>query len=173
MRANHTPKLRAPRSKKSYRACTTTKRRGDSWKLNDLRALLFGHYARESKATSSPLVIEGFSRDSVKKKMQKMRKVLGDDVMNFATSSTDVEELDAIRQERMQQILHSYNPIALTHGWQAFVPLMTSKGRQEAAQGTMWSDEENATIPAKVSTNRDSARAGIARNGVIPSRVNE
>ena len=68
-------------------------RRGDSWKLNDLRALLFGHYARESKATSSPLVIEGFSRDSVKKKMQKMRKVLGDDVMNFATSSTDVDEL--------------------------------------------------------------------------------
>ena len=148
-------------------------RRGDSWKLNDLRALLFGHYARESKATSSLLVIEGFSRQSVKKKMQKMRKVLGDDVMNFATSSTDVDELDAIRQERMQQILHSYNPIALTHGWQAFVPLMTSKGRQEAAQGTMWSDEENATIPAKVSTNRDSARAGIARNGVIPSRVNE
>ena len=102
-------------------------RRGDSWKLNDLRALLFGHYARESKATSGPLAIEGFSRQSVKKKMQKMRKVLGDDVMNFATSSTDVEELDAIRQERMQQILHSYNPIALTHGWQAFVPLMTSK----------------------------------------------
>ena len=63
-------------------------RRGDSWKLNDLRALLFGHYARESKATSSPLVIEGFSRQSVKKKMQKMRKVLGDDVKNFATSST-------------------------------------------------------------------------------------
>ena len=71
-------------------------RRGDSWKLNDLRALLFGHYARESKATSSPLVIEGFSRQSVKKKMQKMRKVLGDDVMNFATSSTDVDELNAI-----------------------------------------------------------------------------
>ena len=102
-----------------------------------------------------------------------MRKVLGDDVMNFATSSTDVDELDAIRQERMQHILHSYNPITLTHGWQAFVPLMTSKGRQEAAQGTMWSDEENTTIPAKVSTNRDSARASIAQNGVIPSRVNE
>ena len=70
-------------------------RRGDSWKLNDLRALLFGHYARESKATSGPLAIEGFSRQSVKKKLQKMQKVLGDDVMNFATSSTDDDELDA------------------------------------------------------------------------------
>ena len=54
------------------------------------------HYARECKATSSPLAVDGFSRDSVKKKMQKMRKVLGDDVMNFATSSTGVEELDVI-----------------------------------------------------------------------------
>ena len=44
-------------------------------------------------------MIEGFSRQSVKKKMQKMRKVLGDDVMNFATSSTDVDELNAITQE--------------------------------------------------------------------------
>ena len=41
-------------------------RRGDSWKLNDLRALLFGHYAWESMATSSPLAVEGFSRESVK-----------------------------------------------------------------------------------------------------------
>ena len=72
-------------------------RRGDSWKLNDLRALLFGpHYARESKATSSPLAVEGFSRESVKEKLKKMRKVLGVDVMNFATSSTDVDELNAI-----------------------------------------------------------------------------
>ena len=61
-------------------------RRGDSWKLNDLRALLFGHYARESKATSSPLAVEGFSRES---ELKKLRKVLGDDIMNFATSSTE------------------------------------------------------------------------------------
>ena len=74
-------------------------RRGDSWKLNDLRALLFEHYARESKATSKPLAVEGFSRQSVKTKLQKMQKVLGDDVMNFATSSTDVDELNAITQE--------------------------------------------------------------------------
>ena len=31
-----------------------------------------------------------------KTKLQKMKKVLGDDVMNFATSSTDVDELNAI-----------------------------------------------------------------------------
>ena len=31
----------------------------------------------------------------MKKKLQKMQKVLGDDVMNFATSSTDDDELDA------------------------------------------------------------------------------
>ena len=53
-------------------------RRGDSWKLNDLRALLFGHYARESKATSSPLAVEGFSRESVKEKLKKMRKACSD-----------------------------------------------------------------------------------------------
>ena len=35
-------------------------------------------------------------RQSVKKKLQKMQKVLGNDVMNFATSSTDVDELNAI-----------------------------------------------------------------------------
>ena len=50
-------------------------RRGDSWKLNDLRALLFEHYARECKATSKPLAVEGFSRQSVKTKLQKMKKV--------------------------------------------------------------------------------------------------
>ena len=55
-------------------------RRGDSWKLNDLRALLFMHYARESKATLSPLAVEGFTRESVKEKLKKMRKVLGDDI---------------------------------------------------------------------------------------------
>ena len=71
-------------------------RRGDSWKLNDLRALLFEHYARECKATSKPLAVEGFSRQSVKTKLQTMKKVLGDDVMNFATSSADVDELNAI-----------------------------------------------------------------------------
>ena len=80
-------------------------RRGDSWKLNDLRALLFEHYARECKATSKPLAVEGFSRQSVKTKLQKMKKVLGDDVMNFATSSTDVDELNAISQET-----HASNP---------------------------------------------------------------
>ena len=48
-------------------------RRGDSWKLNDLRALLFEHYARECKATSKPLAVEGFSRQSVKTKLQKMK----------------------------------------------------------------------------------------------------
>ena len=37
--------------------------------------------------------------------MQKMRKVLGDDVMNFATSSTDLDELNAITQET-----HASNP---------------------------------------------------------------
>ena len=80
-------------------------RRGDSWKLNDLRALLFEHYARECKATSKPLAVEGFSRQSVKTKLQKMKKVLGDDVMNFATSSTDDDELNAISQET-----HASNP---------------------------------------------------------------
>ena len=58
--------------------------RGESWKLNDLRARLFMHYARECKATSSPLAVDGFSQWSVKDKLKKMRKVLGDDVMNFA-----------------------------------------------------------------------------------------
>ena len=75
-------------------------RRGDSWKLNALS----GHCSssitpeRESKATSRPLAVEGFSRQSVKTKLQKMQKVLGNDVINFSTSSTDVEELIAIRQ---------------------------------------------------------------------------
>ena len=78
-------------------------RRGDSWKLNDLRALLFEHYARECKATSKPLAVEGFSRQSVKTKLQKMTKVLGDDVMNFATSSTDVDELNAITHDSQRQ----------------------------------------------------------------------
>ena len=78
-----------------------SQRRGESWKLNDLRALLFMHYARECKATSSPLAVDGFSQWSVKDKLKKMQKVLGNDVMNFATSSTDVEELNAIRQERL------------------------------------------------------------------------
>ena len=52
-------------------------RRGDSWKLNDLRALLFGHYARESKATSSPLAVDGFTAGILlqKEKLQKMQKV--------------------------------------------------------------------------------------------------
>ena len=44
---------------------------------NDLRALLFGHYARESKATSSPLAVDGFSRDSVKKKHPPLCNCLG------------------------------------------------------------------------------------------------
>ena len=74
-------------------------RRGDSWKLNDLRALLFGHYARESKATSGPLAIEGFSRQSVKKKLQKMQKVLGDDVMNFPWLATQVLRFDPRTQQ--------------------------------------------------------------------------
>ena len=93
-----------------------------------------------------------------------MRKVLGNDVMTLRneqlTSSTDVEELNAIRQERLQLTLHSYNTITLTHGWQAFMPLTTSKGWHEAAQGTMWSDEQSATTSAKVSSNRDSTRPG-------------
>ena len=132
-------------------------RRGDSWKLNDLRALLFGHYARESKATSSPLAVEGFSRQSVKTKLQKMQKVLGDDVMNFATNSTDVDELNAITQEtHASNKPCTHTTLTLNHGWQAFMPLTTSKGRQEAAQGTMWSDEQSATTSAKVSSNRDS-----------------
>ena len=52
-------------------------RRGDNWKLNDLRALLFGHYARESKATSSPLAVDGFTAGILlqKEKLQKMQKV--------------------------------------------------------------------------------------------------
>ena len=49
--------------------------RGESRKLNDLRALLFMHYARECKATSSPLAVDGFSQWSVKDKLKKMRKV--------------------------------------------------------------------------------------------------
>ena len=46
------------------------------------RALRPGEY----KATSSPLAVEGFSRES---ELKKVRKVLGDDIMNFATSSTE------------------------------------------------------------------------------------
>ena len=33
----------------------------------------------------------------MKTKLKKMQKVLGDDIMNFATSSTDVDELNAIK----------------------------------------------------------------------------
>ena len=37
-----------------------------------------------------------------------MQKVLGDDVMNFATSSTEVDELNAITQESQRQPLHTF-----------------------------------------------------------------
>ena len=60
-----------------------------------------------------------------------MRKVLGDDVMNFATSSTDVDELNAITQET-----HTSNPALIqpynTDPWLA--GLRTTNDKQGSAR---------------------------------------
>ena len=46
--------------------------------------------------------------ESVKKKLKKMQKVLGDDITNLATSSTDVDELNTITQESQRQTRHTF-----------------------------------------------------------------
>ena len=67
--------------------------------MDDLRKLLFKHFERESGASTGAIAVEGFTKDAVKTKLRKMRKALGDEVMNFATFRTDISEHTAIKQE--------------------------------------------------------------------------
>ena len=74
-------------------------RSGGKWRMKDVRMLLFMHWARSIDAIQvGQLMFDDFSAEACRSKLKKVRKILGEEAVNFVSNISDVDERRAVKQ---------------------------------------------------------------------------